>query len=44
MGEGQHKGGAAEVGSSYLLLLNHLKIEFAPFRSAFNQQCKLIEM
>lgn len=44
MGEGQHKGGAAEVGSLYLLLLNHLKIEFAPFRSAFHQQCKLIEM
>lgn len=44
MGEGKCKGGAVEVGSLYLLLLNHLKIEFAPFRSAFHQQCKLIEM
>lgn len=44
MGEGQCKGGGLEVGSLYLLLLNHLKIEFAPFRSAFHQKCKLIEM
>lgn len=44
MGEGQCKGGGVEVGSLYLLLPNHLKKEFAPFRSAFHLQCKLIEM
>ena len=43
MAEGKCKGGAAEVGSLYLFL-SYLKMEFAPFRSAFHDQCKLIAM